>query len=49
MPLNLEEKVTQCLVATNLPMPQLVEKIGISEPELTALCRRGDPRLLELK
>jgi hypothetical protein len=49
MPPNLEEKVPQCLVATNLPMPQLVEKMGISELELTALCRRGDPRLFELK
>jgi transcriptional regulator with XRE-family HTH domain len=49
MPSNLEEKVTQCLVATNLTMPQLAEKMSLSEPELTALCRHGDPRLSELE
>lgn len=49
MPATLEEKVTQCLVATNLTMSQLAVKMGLSEPELTTLCRHGDPRLSELK
>lgn len=49
MPANLEEKVAQCLVATNLTMPQLAEQMGLSEPELTTLCRSGDPRLSELE
>jgi len=49
MPAILEDKVTQCLVATNLTMSQLATKMGLSEPELTALCCHGDPRLSELK
>ncbi len=49
MPSNLEEKVTQCLVAANLTRPQLAEKMGLSEPELTTLCHLGDPRLSELE
>jgi DNA-binding CsgD family transcriptional regulator len=40
---NLEEKVTQCLVAANLAMPQLADKMSLSEPTLTALCRRAAP------
>jgi transcriptional regulator with XRE-family HTH domain len=48
MPSNLEEKVNQCLVAANLTMPLLAEKMGLPEPELYALCRHGDPRLSEL-
>ncbi len=49
MPSNLEEKVTQCLVAANLTMPLLAERMGLSEPDLRALCRHGDPRLSEVK
>lgn len=49
MPLNLEEKVTQCLVAANLTMPLLAERMGLSEPDLAALCQLGDPRLSELQ
>lgn len=49
MPSNLEEKVAQCLAATNLTMSQLAVKMGLSEPELTTLCRLGDPRLSELE
>ena len=46
---TLEEKVTQCLVAANLTMPLLAERMGLSEPDLRALCRHGDPRLSEVK
>jgi transcriptional regulator with XRE-family HTH domain len=49
MPSNLEEKVAQCLAATNLTMSQLAAKMGLLEPELTTLCRHGDPRLSELE
>jgi transcriptional regulator with XRE-family HTH domain len=49
MPANLEEKVAQCLAATNLTMSQLATKMGLSEPELTTLCRHSDPRLSQLK
>jgi len=49
MPANLEEKVTQCLVAANLTMPQLADEMGLSEAALTTLCRHGDPRLSELE
>ena len=48
MPTTLEEKVTQCLVAANLTMPQLAAKLAWPEPALRALCRHGDPRLSEL-
>jgi transcriptional regulator with XRE-family HTH domain len=49
MSTSLEEKVTQCLVAANLTLPQLAEKMGLSEATLTTLCRHGDPRLSELE
>jgi len=44
MPATLEEKVTQCLVAANLTMPQLAEKVGLSEPALAVLCQHNDLR-----
>lgn len=49
MPATLEEKVTQCLGATNLTMSQLAARMGLPEPELTTLCRLGDLRLSELQ
>lgn len=49
MPANLEEKVTQCLVAANLTMPQLAKRMGLSEAALAALCQHGDPRLSEME
>lgn len=49
MPSNLEEQVAQCLAATNLTMSQLATKMGLSELELTTLCRQGDPRLSQLE
>lgn len=49
MPPNLEEKATQCLVAANLPIPLLAEKMGLPEPELRTLCHHGDPRFSEMK
>jgi hypothetical protein len=46
---SLEEKVTQCMVAANLIMTQLAEKIGLLVPELNTLCRHGDLRLFEME
>lgn len=46
---NLEEKVTQCLVAANFTMPQLAEKMGLSEAALADLCQRNDPRRSEME
>lgn len=48
MSTTLEEKVTQCLVAANLTMLQLANRMNCPEPELRALCRQGDPRLSEV-
>jgi hypothetical protein len=45
---NLEEKVTQCLVAADRTMPQLAEEMGLTEPALLALFQVGDLRLSEL-
>lgn len=49
MPTTLEEKVTQCLVAANLTMPQLAEKMGLSEAALATLCQHNDPRRSEME
>ena len=49
MTTTFEEKVNQRLVDTGLTMQVVADRVGISEPELRALCEGNNPRLSELE